>query len=339
MFTVGGFIVGPALPAEPLTIGAALIRRRQPGEHFPRGRPTSPRMDFEADDPEDLPDYFTVVPGDQFVHSRWVITFMLEAKNQDAAVDRVRDHLLPEVLGSLEVVGEDEYRVEIVRVVDNTTGQKMSPYSEWAGAAPEEIGYLTVQGIEEVIACHSTLSSGSVAEEAVTLLSDATLLHDSSGDHVRLLRAAVLNVYQAFERLIQEVARQETPKPDAQAVETEVNALREKLDREQRVESHVREIRKTNVELDKLHHSKTRAQLQVASSALAIPGVILAEAAKFVSFRNNRLGHPGRPPARAELNNWYVRGRAVARAYLHGYARRKGEHGDGPVEGDRRAIR
>lgn len=324
-FTVGGFIIGPRLPSGSLSLDGVEIRRIQPKESFPRGRPRFPRAAFIDEDGASV-HQFSVTPGEIAVHSSWILRFRVEADGDEEAMEKVERKLLPPVLAALEALGGEPYRVEFVRVIDEDRGVEMSPWTDWASGGSIEPEILAPDEETRLSEIVRVADGDSVAREAADLMRDSLLLQDVAGDHIRLLRAAVLAMFQAIERVVREVASRVPADVDVARQRTVVDHLRRALARQRAPAADVRAIRRAVAELDRVTGATTDRQILRAGEVLGVESQAVEVARGSLTFRNQRLGHPGRAVTPEELRGWLApdRGRRAAVRFWLKYVDRVG---------------
>lgn len=320
-YTVGGFITGPKLPRDFMTIARGEVRLRRPGERFPRGRPQHPRMTI-VDDQDQPVDQFQVSPGDLTVHSSWIVRFTVQADDPDSALEDVREILLPPILAALEALGGEPYRVELVRIVDHAPeGESESPPTDWAFGGVEEPSFMTDEDQRAAVDMARTAESDAVARETAELLEQSLQLSDFAAGHTRSLKAAVLGVFQVIERIAQEVAKRAPLEVDEERQRTVVDHLKRALGKNRRTKADATSIKKAATELNEIAGSTSDAQIVRAGEVLGADAQAVAVGRELRRFRNERLGHPGQRVSARELARWLGpnKGRSAAAHFWHRY--------------------
>jgi hypothetical protein len=319
-YVVGGFILGPILPARSLSMRNVEIRYRRKDEHYPRNRPTRPNVSFQTTDAGAAVNYVSISPGDLSVQSEWVIIFRVTVADEESALELVRQTLLPQTLASLELMSGTRYQVEIVRIVEDWAGGKsVSPFSEFATGHIEHVEPLSSEAEAFLLKVASTLHDDALASEVSTLLGDAAELFDSSGGHARILRAAVLATFQGMERIAQVVSKSAELDIDRELLER-VEETRAVLASSTRtVSAKVAEIRRSYADINRIMRASGRGQIIAAGSVLRLSKDQVDEALRFLRFRNQSLGHAGLVIQPAALHEWFGRGRGILLEFLLAY--------------------
>jgi len=246
------------------------------------------------------------------VESGWIVRLRIDAISADEAIEEVRQNRLPPLLTALEIVGGEAYRVELVRVIDETAGTSQSPATDWALGHPVDIQPMSSDEEQVLTALTATITDDPVAAEGADLLQNALLLTDSASGHTRMLKGAVLSLFQAVERISQEVTTRVPAPVDDHRQRTVIDHLKRALDKNSSLGGKVTKIRKAAVELTVLTGATADAQIRRACAVLGMPPNATDFLADFRAFRNRRLGHPGVLLTQKELSPWLGRGREVA---------------------------
>lgn len=325
-----GRIIGPALPPDAVTVGAvrifpAALLGAQTIKRLPKAPFPTPRISFQEEGTDDVPDQTAVSPPTTIITSRWIFTIALDEGDLDE-VEVKAEAELRKALSALNLKAKEPYIAEILRFEGESHGYN---HSAWvSGHAVDEVEALVADDIELANDLLPKLSGSNTASAAtqfirrgVHLSHAATVLHE-------LWPAALLNYFMAIERISEDVTKelrkememQLSEKTSAVAAELRSQLRDEALSDEDAVEL----VREASKKFSRIRFFFADLKVERAGRELGIHPPLVEHAQAFSKFRNQYLGHPRTNIPPEESRRWIRDAMAfrLSNAFLRAYLQR-----------------
>jgi hypothetical protein len=288
-----GLIGAGALPARSLDISPEVRlelldeqRRVQLLRESPRAQ--HPQAPF--------PVYFSALPSEVTLRSTHALWVRVQAGDQSEAWDIIERSSVPAIIAALAPYGDHAPRIEFLRIGESDRNGVLGDLrSQWVGGTFGGFGTrpLTAEEEKAVLARHAL--GRRFAAEACRLYYDATQQQVRTDRSPRSLGNVVQNYFLVIEDIAQrERLRGELNEADERSATKHIAKLRDSLNAETSVDTHIKKIRATLRELARLERRHLKDRIEACASRLGLSDSVRDDAMRLNELRNTTLSHPGK---------------------------------------------